>query len=587
MTASNEITSEVIQTNMTETVGICMSGGGYRAAAFHFGTLAYLEKLGLNAQIKALSTVSGGTFTGAKYVLSQIEHQHFSSFFKEYYNALNMTNLVADGFLELTKGDSNVASGRQNLIVSMAQVYAETFFCKPKQQAPYYFSDVLSSTNCIENVVFNATDFRSGLAFRFQKTTGYEGLIGNHYNNINKEDAANIRLADIVAASSCFPGGFEPISFPYDFSWKKGQIPPRITKEFPFERDYSDPTKPMGPIGLMDGGVYDNQGLQSLLMVEEQSKTEFDLLVISDVDQPNLSLYDMPAPGTNGGLTLNTVSKGAVVFVVLCAIALLTIGYHTVIDIMASNWSWKLLFLYLIPFSVTAVAAGTVYIIYTIIQDDVLPHIPVVGERSWRSIRKLTIGQVRNMLKLRISSLLTLTTSVFMKRIRSLVYGLAYSPSGDKNKVKRVSNVIYSLSPAKTQKEPLPGVGQPSALLRKVACVAFNQSTSLWFDKPYQLPSLIAAGQASLCYNMLKLFARRNGTDPEHYPPAIKAQYDIVLADWRSFNKTPFCGIGHYLGKHDWTDIIDAVEKVECDWGMFEQPTSSLKVVNMSIKART
>jgi hypothetical protein len=31
--------------------------------------------------------------------------------------------------------------------------------------------------------------------------------------------ARNVRLADVIAASSCFPGIFEPINFPDDFRW--------------------------------------------------------------------------------------------------------------------------------------------------------------------------------------------------------------------------------------------------------------------------------------------------------------------------------------------------------------------------------
>ena len=45
-------------------IGVCMSGGGYRAAAFHLGTLSYLYDAGLGDKVTQISTVSGGTFTG-------------------------------------------------------------------------------------------------------------------------------------------------------------------------------------------------------------------------------------------------------------------------------------------------------------------------------------------------------------------------------------------------------------------------------------------------------------------------------------------------------------------------------------------
>ena len=66
-------------------IGLCMSGGGYRASAFHLGTLAYLDRIGLTSHLSAISTVSGGSFTGAKYILSLIEKQTFDHFFSTYY----------------------------------------------------------------------------------------------------------------------------------------------------------------------------------------------------------------------------------------------------------------------------------------------------------------------------------------------------------------------------------------------------------------------------------------------------------------------------------------------------------------------
>jgi hypothetical protein len=48
-------------------VGIALSGGGYRAAVFHSGTLHALETLGIRAN--TLSTVSGGSIIGAYYAI--------------------------------------------------------------------------------------------------------------------------------------------------------------------------------------------------------------------------------------------------------------------------------------------------------------------------------------------------------------------------------------------------------------------------------------------------------------------------------------------------------------------------------------
>ncbi|MBP6979179.1 MAG: patatin-like phospholipase family protein, partial [Lentimicrobiaceae bacterium] len=55
-----------------ENLALSLSGGGYRAAAFHLGLLTYLSSVkwkdkSLLERVRILSTVSGGTFTGVCY----------------------------------------------------------------------------------------------------------------------------------------------------------------------------------------------------------------------------------------------------------------------------------------------------------------------------------------------------------------------------------------------------------------------------------------------------------------------------------------------------------------------------------------
>lgn len=50
-------------------LGLCLSGGGFRAALFHIGTLAVLAERGRLHQVEVLSTVSGGSIIGAYYYL--------------------------------------------------------------------------------------------------------------------------------------------------------------------------------------------------------------------------------------------------------------------------------------------------------------------------------------------------------------------------------------------------------------------------------------------------------------------------------------------------------------------------------------
>jgi len=42
-------------------IGLALPGGGYRAAAFHLGVLRKLHDLGLLANVRVISSVSGGS----------------------------------------------------------------------------------------------------------------------------------------------------------------------------------------------------------------------------------------------------------------------------------------------------------------------------------------------------------------------------------------------------------------------------------------------------------------------------------------------------------------------------------------------
>ena len=55
-------------TNSTR-LGLCLSGGGFRASLFHIGVLAAMAEREMLHRVEALSTVSGGSIIGAYYYL--------------------------------------------------------------------------------------------------------------------------------------------------------------------------------------------------------------------------------------------------------------------------------------------------------------------------------------------------------------------------------------------------------------------------------------------------------------------------------------------------------------------------------------
>ncbi len=52
-------------TPSAEGIGLCLSGGGFRAMLFHLGTLWRLNELGYLGKIDRISSVSGGSITSA------------------------------------------------------------------------------------------------------------------------------------------------------------------------------------------------------------------------------------------------------------------------------------------------------------------------------------------------------------------------------------------------------------------------------------------------------------------------------------------------------------------------------------------
>src|SRR5262249_13169032 len=192
-------------------------------------------------KVELLSTVSGGTFTGAKLALARLERASPEDSFRRYYAELSDIRIF-ERALKLLGSSQTLqnASGRKNIITCAAEAYSQTLFKKP-DGTPYYFGDVQGGdTGRLAEISFNATDFRTGLAFRFQKTE--QGLIGNYMTRLDRVEADQLRLADVVAASSCFPGGFEPLEFPDDMVWKGG-VPAGIAAPFPPARS-----------PLLDGG---------------------------------------------------------------------------------------------------------------------------------------------------------------------------------------------------------------------------------------------------------------------------------------------------------------------------------------------
>ena len=64
-------------------IGLALSGGGYRAAAYHIGALRALHKLGVLDKVDVISSVSGGSIIAAYYALFDGGYEKFEESFRQ------------------------------------------------------------------------------------------------------------------------------------------------------------------------------------------------------------------------------------------------------------------------------------------------------------------------------------------------------------------------------------------------------------------------------------------------------------------------------------------------------------------------
>lgn len=273
-----------------DNIAVSLSGGGVRAVGFHLGLLEMLDRLDLLSKVSILSTVSGGSLTGTGYALSQHYGHSFDQYFREFYEFLPELNTLE----KLMQGMSSSAfpspSGRRDMITVMANIYDDVYFKRYFSQysegaTPRFglFWDAPHPDAHLREIIFNATEFETGTAFRFQKSD-FRCLIGNANIYLCERHARLIRMADIMAASSCIPVGMEPMFFPDDFHWPDDEGPG-------IKRGICDEIKTslranlhrkfrlhahskVDFFALMDGGVYDNQGIVSLLLAMNRLVTK-------------------------------------------------------------------------------------------------------------------------------------------------------------------------------------------------------------------------------------------------------------------------------------------------------------------------
>jgi NTE family protein len=252
-------------------IGVALSGGGVRAAAFHAGVFRWLAEAGLLEQVRHVSSVSGGSlFTGLIYHLSgycwPTSEQYLNSVYPQLKECLTLKSLQKDAICRLIFNPLN-----WRFLLSRANVLAQSI------EELWGIHGVLEQLPLHPIWSINATTAENGKRFRFKNRTGGDYEIGY-------ADFADFALARAMAVSAAFPGGIGPLTLDTaSHSWRK--------------RDSWDSTTPpeecappFPHVHLYDGGLYDNLGIEPLFDVGgrkiKESAGDIDFVMVSDAGAP-------------------------------------------------------------------------------------------------------------------------------------------------------------------------------------------------------------------------------------------------------------------------------------------------------------
>ena len=301
-------------------LGLALSGGGFRASFFHIGVLACLAERDALRHVEALSCVSGGSILGAHYylemqrllsakadtevtqadyidivqrlvddfttgvqtnirarLLSEFGTQLKAMFLPGYTRTQRLGDLYESEIYARVKDAKGAGRRWMDDLVFTPQGEAENF-------SPKY--DNWRRRNKVPTLVLNATTLNTGHNWQFTATwmgeppAGIDVEVDSNYRlrRMYYSEAPStfrrVRLGHAVAASACVPGLFEPLVM-------RGLYPDRT-------------------VALVDGGVFDNQGVASLL------EQDCSLMMVSDasgqmaeVAEPGVDMLSVPLRAFN------------------------------------------------------------------------------------------------------------------------------------------------------------------------------------------------------------------------------------------------------------------------------------------------
>jgi NTE family protein len=225
-------------TKLEDGIGLCLSGGGFRAMLFHLGSLIRLNELGLLPKIDRVSSVSGGSLAAGILAAGWAD----LAFGPDGYTT-RFHDAVSEPLLRLARKHVDIRAILLGFVpfVHAANVAAQSY------DRSVFNRKTLQDLPDRPRFVFTSTSLQTGVLWRFSREYAADWRVGQW-------DDPDLRLALAVAASAAFP----PMLSPAKIKPPKDSI-----------RPWTDPTTLTAPafrkkLFLTDGGVYDNLGLEPI-----------------------------------------------------------------------------------------------------------------------------------------------------------------------------------------------------------------------------------------------------------------------------------------------------------------------------------
>ena len=244
-------------------IGLALSGGGFRATLFHLGSIWRLNELGLLAKLDRVSSVSGGSITAGCLVANWRRLQWADGVVRNFESAV-----VAPlrKFCSLNLDGPAIRGGAFRPWKRVSDVL------EPFYRDHLVGGATLQSLPDRPRFVFNATNFATGMSFRFSKPYAGDPRIGL----IPHPD---FPLSLVLTASAAFPPFLSPVILHLD----PAQFLPWDGADLYSVEAYRR------RVVLTDGGVYDNLGLQTVW-------NRYDTILVSDA---GAQLQADPRPGAS------------------------------------------------------------------------------------------------------------------------------------------------------------------------------------------------------------------------------------------------------------------------------------------------